>query len=275
MTPIKKTVKSSTQNLSRIFRKWHRKLGVFATFFIIFLSVTGVALNHTEDLALAHQPIKSTWLLDHYGIKSPKKILFYQNHKIQVTNNHVWLNEQLLLESDTEVISVGQVLLKQNRQPIIVIATQQSIVLYDVAGELIDKLGSESGVPEMIKAMSIEGEQVIVATPSGHYQTDSDFFEWQMIQAINLAEDTPKKTVNWIQSEAATAEQIETAKLMHRAQFLTLERIILDSHSGRILGNVGVLFMDFIALLLILLSISGLYLWMKHNKNTRKSSPDK
>ncbi len=259
---MKKTVKPLSQHLNRTFRKWHRKLGVFAAFFIVFLSVTGVALNHTDGLSLAHQPIKSTLLLDHYGISAPQDVHFYQQQAIQVINNSVWYKSKMLLESDDAVVSVGQLLLKHNQQNVFIIATRQSIFLYDLNGELVDMLGSESGVPEMIKAMSINNGQVIVASANGYYQTDSDFFDWQVIQ--------PLIAPNWLQAEEVSEDKIAQAELAYRAQFLTLERIIIDSHSGRILGDFGVYFMDFIALLLIVLSISGLYIWVKYTKNSRK-----
>ena len=167
-----------------------------------------------------------------------------------------------MFESDADIVSVGQLLLKHNQQKVFVIATRQSILLYNLNGELVDKLGTESGVPERIKAMSINAGQVIIDSANGYYQTDSDFFDWQIIQPINTAQ--------WLKSELASDDKVQQAELAYRAQFLTLERIVIDSHSGRILGDMGVLFMDFIALLLILLSISGLYIWVKYSKNTRK-----
>ena len=59
------------------------------------------------------------------------------------------------------------------------------------------------------------------------------------------------------------------ASLAYRAQFLTFERIILDAHSGRLFGTFGVIFMDLVAVLLILLSISGVYMWVRHSRSKR------
>ena len=77
--------------------EWHRKLGIVAAFFLIFLSVSGIALNHTESLVLAKSPIKSTTLLDHYGIFAPKDIRFYDE-------GNIWFDGKLLMESDEKVI---------------------------------------------------------------------------------------------------------------------------------------------------------------------------
>lgn len=40
-----------------------------------------------------------------------------------------------------------------------------------------------------------------------------------------------------------------------------MERVILDLHSGRLLGNYGVYFSDIVALLMVFLAGSGLWLW--------------
>ena len=69
--------------LIRHLREWHRKLGIIAAFFIIFLSLSGVALNHTTALSLDHQPITDKWLLDHYGIAPPSDVRFYQNNTLK------------------------------------------------------------------------------------------------------------------------------------------------------------------------------------------------
>ena len=53
--------KSLHSRLIRHLREWHRKLGIIAAFFIIFLSISGVALNHTTALSLSHQPITNTF----------------------------------------------------------------------------------------------------------------------------------------------------------------------------------------------------------------------
>ena len=61
-------------------------------------------------------------------------------------------------------------------------------------------------------------------------------------------------------------QKIDETKLNYRAQYLTLERIILDAHSGRLFGLFGVLFMDAVA---ILLSLIGIYIWIRHARAKR------
>jgi len=259
-----KSSKSLHNRLIRHLREWHRKLGIIAAFFIIFLSITGVALNHTSTLSLAHKPISNSWLLDHYGIAPPNDIRFYQNNSLQITNNLVWLNGKVLFESSADIISGGVMSANVSSDTLVnvfVIASQDHLYIYNSEGEMLDQLGEESGTPEGIEALSIENNRVIVKTPSGYYQSNSDFFDWQAIY--------PLTEPLWITPQPVSFEKEQQATLAYRSQFLTLERIILDAHSGRLLGLAGVLFMDAVAILLILLSLSGVYIWMRYARSKR------
>lgn len=259
-----KSSKSLHNRLIRHLREWHRKLGIIAAFFIIFLSITGVALNHTTTLSLAHKPISNIWLLDHYGIAPPNDIRFYQQSSLRVTDNLVWLEGKLLLESAADIVSGGVMSAKVSSDTLVdvfVIASQTHLYIYNNQGEMLDQLGVEAGIPEGIEALNIDNDKVIVKTSSGYYQSDSDFFYWQAI--------SPLIEPVWIRAQSISLQQEQQASLAYRSQFLTLERIILDAHSGRILGLLGVLFMDAVAILLILLSLSGVYIWIRYARSKR------
>ncbi len=231
-------------------------------FFIIFLSLSGVALNHTTSLSLAHQPINNTWLLDHYGIAPPSDVRFYQSNTLQVTNNLLWLNDKLLLESNSNIVAATLISLDQNSNSEIVLAvSNEQVYFFNQQGDLIDQLGEELGVPQNINALSVDKSDVVVRTPTGYFQTTTDFFEWTKVTFV--------MEPDWIKSITAPEQTKAKAELLYRSQFLTVERIILDAHSGRILGFFGVLFMDAVAVLLILLSLSGIYIWLRYARAKR------
>lgn len=256
--PKTKKTKSIHARLIRHLRQWHRRLGIIAAFFLIFLSVTGVALNHTTLFSLAHQPISNTWLLSHYGVKPPQDIRYYQNKKWLVTDNLVWLNDKLLFEkdeNDNAIIGIAKL------APYNVVVTSRQLILFTETGELVDKIDGSTGLPTPITAVTVTDDNVIVNTNNGYYQSDSDFFDWQNIQIV-----TPP---TWVSVEQANNTEIQTAKKQYQAQFLNWERVILDAHSGRLFGDLGVLFMDIVALILILLSVSGIYIWLRYRQNKR------
>jgi hypothetical protein len=251
-------LKSTTSwhiSLVRHLREWHRRLGIIAAFFLIFLSLSGIALNHTELLSLGHKKVNNSWLLKHYGIKAPVQLSFYHNNEFIVTDKLVWLNAHLLVEVAAPVIGMGTF------QEFIVVVSEQQLFLFTNQGELIDKLGATSGLPSNISAMSIGTDTITLNTDTGYYQSDSELFNWQTLSSII----EPK----WIRSTSASTEHQRLAISQYKSHFLTWERIIVDTHSGRFFGLVGVLFMDVVAILLILLSVSGIYIWIRYSRAKR------
>lgn len=250
-----KAPKSIRAHIIRHLREWHRRLGIWAAFFLIFLSVTGIALNHTNFLGLAHQPITNTWLLNQYGIKNPVEISGYHQGKLIVTDQYVWLKGQLLTESSQQVIAAEKI------QQFWFILSENQLSLFNNEGELVDQLDKSLGLPEDISHIALLSEQFMVKTPSGYFQADENLTTWQPVSTIIEPQ--------WVTKGELTPDEKEKAKLLYRSQFLTLERIVVDAHSGRIFGDLGVFFMDLAALCLILISVSGIYIWMRYKKSRR------
>ncbi|MFT5351416.1 MAG: hypothetical protein ACI9MF_002239 [Gammaproteobacteria bacterium] len=50
---------------------------------------------------------------------------------------------------------------------------------------------------------------------------------------------------------------------LYRGKGLSLERILLDLHSGRLLGNAGVFIVDLAALFFVFLALSGSWMWLR------------
>ncbi len=60
------------QRIRHFLLRWHRRLGAAAAMFVVWLSVSGIVLNHTETLRLADRPIHNGFMLAHYGITQPQ-----------------------------------------------------------------------------------------------------------------------------------------------------------------------------------------------------------
>jgi hypothetical protein len=251
----KKSTHSISYRIIRHLREWHRKLGIFSALFIIFLSLSGIALNHTTLLSLSEKLITSPILLNHYGLKPPSDIRFYQQKKWLVTEQFVWVGDKLAYESDEPIISISKF------QTYRLLATTKQLVIFTDKGELVDKIDSSSDLPVPIQAMSVSENNILLKTPNGYYQGDSDFFDWQKINTLV----EPK----WITSEVVPESELAVASTQYQSQFLNWERVILDAHSGRIFGDFGVILMDLVAFMLILLSVSGIYMWIKYSKKKR------
>jgi hypothetical protein len=55
----------------------------------------------------------------------------------------------------------------------------------------------------------------------------------------------------------------------YRGSGPSLERFLLDLHSGRIFGSVGILIYDLLALAIAFLALSGLLLWVRGKRNSK------
>ena len=67
----------SRAKLLRSLYIWHRYMGLAAALFVIVLAVTGLALNHTQELGLDSNYVKSGALLNWYGVQAPENITSY------------------------------------------------------------------------------------------------------------------------------------------------------------------------------------------------------
>jgi len=229
--------------------QWHRYVGINAAIFVLLLSITGLMLNHTEALSLDKKNILNNWLLDHYGIVAPDSIQSYSvnNHWISKWDKRLFFNENDLGQHTGNLIGAIKY------RDFLVIALENALLLVTEQGELIEKLSGSEGIPAAMSAIGLTDKQkVAVMAEHGVYTADEDLIIWQADkQAITI----------WADSKNLPDAIYQELLVQYRGKGLTLERIILDLHSGRLFNQGGVYFMDFIAILLIFLACSGLWLW--------------
>ena len=245
-------------SLARFIRRWHARLGLTAALFFIVLVITGVALNHTERLGLAHTAIRSETLNRWYGLPPPLILATYPEAAF-VATPEAWLYQGRKLADGGDTV-VGVVALPD----MLAVATAQSLVLYTRAGERIDTLRG-GALPQLpISALGWTGNALVIKTPSGMFSS-ADGVAWQVSQ---------NAVITW--SRAGQPDARLTAQLSQQlAPSLPLERIVLDLHSGRLLGAYGPYFMDIAAVFLLILSLSGIWIqwrsWRQKRRHPHKS----
>ncbi|WP_069471348.1 PepSY domain-containing protein [Candidatus Marithrix sp. Canyon 246] len=168
--------------------------------------------------------------------------------------NQLYLNKQLIQGNYDKL--AGAVNLPQG---FIAILIEQQILLITAEAEIIEALTATEGLPIGIGLLGLTTDkQLIAQTPSGLYKPDDDFMTWEKVA------DNSK--LQWIkpQSPPSNLEQALIAQVSE--QIIPLERLLLDLHSGRLFGIWGVYVMDLVAILILILAATGLFMWLKRKR---------
>ena len=247
----------SRTKLLRSLYLWHRYIGLSAALFVMVLSATGLALNHTESLHMDSTHIQSELLLDWYGIHAPDDLGSYSADSILITevNERVFRDHEIL--DDVPVPLVGAI----GYRDLIVIASLDQLTLLNREGELIETMGSAAGVPAGMKAIGVTTDDAIaIKAAHGYYLTDENLLEWNETDAVEAT---------WSTLSDTPPELVQALRASYRGNGLPLERVVLDLHSGRLLGDAGVLLVDAAAILFLLLASSGVWLWSRRRASAR------
>lgn len=237
----------------RSLHVWHRTLGLFAGLFVLILAVTGILLNHTEDVGLDSRYVQSAWLLDWYGIAPPAPPVSYAvgGHWVSQVGTRIYYDA-------TEVaVDAGPLLGAVALPEMIVVATQGQLILLTRKGGHIETLEGGQGVPAGIRAIGVSGERPAIRAAQGDYVADADLLEWK---------EQPITEPRWAVASVAPQGITQGLLAMYRGTGLTLERVVLDLHSGRIVGAWGRWIMDIAAGILIFLAATGTWMWLKQRR---------
>lgn len=232
-------------------RFWHRTLGIVSALFVIALVVTGLLLNHTEKLRLDSHYIRTPLLLDLYDINPPgtPKAFAVGAHWISLVGERLYMDAKELPESPTDLMGAVQV------DGNIAIALPARLMLVDPGGQIIEKLGGAEGVPAGMRAIGLSSQgDLVVRGAHGNYRADLDVLEWTGLSSPG---------VSWAEPKRLPADLHDQLIAAYRGTGLPVERVILDLHSGRLLGDWGVYVIDGAALLFLTLAVSGVWMWAR------------
>jgi uncharacterized iron-regulated membrane protein len=135
------------------------------------------------------------------------------------------------------------------------VATTNQLISIMPTGKLIEVLGTLHGIPADISRIgTLPNGQVVLATTDKLFTGTDNLLSWSKTDATDTT---------W-SATAPLPPALKTAIGSHyRGTGLPLERILLDLHSGRILGRIGLWLGDAVAILFILVALSGIWMWSK------------
>lgn len=233
--------------------KWHKRIGILSALFVMLLVITGILLNHTDRLGLQDSFVNNTLILNAYDINPEGEPYGFviNNNWISKVGDRVYFNQQELYET-TEQLN-GVVSMKE----FLAIALDESILLVTTSGEIVERLTGSEGVPHSIQSIGRTIDNgVVIRSAQGDFIADFDNASWQGKEILNA---------DWSTIDIIPDELNQKLLELYRGRGLSLERVMLDLHSGRIFGNWGVILVDVMAILFFLLALSGTWMWFKHN----------
>ncbi len=240
-------MKNARRSPWALLYKFHRYTGLIIAVIVVLLSITGIMLNHTEELKLDERFVESPVILDWYGIEAPKPELAYSidGQWILQTGHQIFLNTDPILKKKDPLIGAAV------NGEFIVAAFPTILVMLSHEGEVIEQI-QKSPIENIASG---ENERIYIKSRDQVFFSDDGLLTWEI---------SDKKNIIWAQPNPLPNGLEQNLKRMARHHILPFERVALDLHSGRFFGRFGVYIIDFTGLLLILLTISGCWIWLRH-----------
>jgi len=216
--------------------RWHRRLALIVALWLAVLAVSGVLINHANDWGLDHKPLPAPmqqWL---YGIESDSEDFCKTAVSLGSDCKHIFARMPLL---------AGDLLLSEN-----------SLFLLDDTGQLIEKLGIGQLGLERLQGAFREGPRIYLRDRHITVLTDTDLLDREILDS-ELAAALDNR--NWLLAGESP-------------NLVSWERLLLDLHAARFLGPLAIVFSDLMAALIILLLLSGLWLYSVKSKANENGS---
>lgn len=256
MSPYKK--KQKEKRRKNLFRKWHRRIGFTAALFLVNLAITGILLNHSDDLELHKQYIESDWLVNLYGIKAPEQAICIKEASITKKTcqlgDIIFLDNTILIENSSPLVGLVEL------DELYYLATEQKIFIYTMGFELVEILDKETKLPSPIASISLsDSEQyktqsIVILSDQKRWRLDQDELIWGKTETL------VKQTSSLLVIQDGTFMELKNIYLDNQ---ITQLKFIQDLHSGRVVSLPGKILTDLVGIIILLLAISGFIAWQK------------
>lgn len=230
---------------NKVLIRWHRRLGLLVTFLVALLCFSGVLLQHTESLKLDRIYLTSSWLLNWYNYPEPQvELAQLQHHQVAQVDGQLLLNSKVVASSHGKLWGAAQT------DEFILIASGELLYWLTTDGETVDVLPIPAQPSP--NALTHTGSQFQLLTSQGWLLADPELSDWA---PTNTPAQRPVSIVT------ADFRQLELPAGL--AVGISFERLLLDLHSGRLFGVIGVFLMDLASICLLLLAFSGCWMWLR------------
>lgn len=205
--------------------RWHRRLALFIAAWLVVLAASGMVINHAHDFGLDRSPLPGFLQRLVYGIEAPGESPCSPEEARAVDCNGIFARLSL---------PAGSLLLSRD-----------ALFLLDDSGRLIEKLIAGQLGLGRLQAGLLDGPRIYLRDDQHTVQTDADLMEADVLGP-----------------EAAGALDGRDWQVhVGSADTVSWERLLLDLHAARFLGPVARWFNDLMGVLILVLALSGIWLF--------------
>ena len=215
---------------------------------LLYLLFTGIPLQFTDELALGQRHVRASAILDWYGLQAPPEVL--GNRDVAYIGGQLYWHEQRL-GSVAGGVEFSGYLGSTRHTNLIVGASAKRLWLFPEAN------------PADFESIPLPGRASAIGTSAGRVYLLVDN-ELKRVDAefLNI-EGAPAAKVEWLRPVALQPVAAQRYRVLYRHTLLTTERLLQDLHSGRLFGTIGIWVVNLSVVLLIVLSITGLWIWWR------------
>ncbi len=226
----------------------HRSAGITAGGVLLYLLFTGIPLQFTDELALGQRHVSAPAILDWYGLQAPVEVI--GNGDVAYIGGQLYWHEQRLGSIDGGLEFNGYLGSTRHATRIIG-ASARRLWRFPVAQ------------PADFESIPLPGRASAIGTSEGriYLLVDNEFkrvdAEFLNIEAVSAT------AVDWLRPVTLPPAAAQRYRERYRHYLLTAERLLQDLHSGRLFGQIGIWTVNVSTVLLIVLSITGLWIWWR------------
>lgn len=227
--------------------RWHRRVGVALSLIVVWICLSGLLLNHIHAWGIADKLIAQPWLAAQYNVVEPRYYrIDEQRWLVQQASGEIVFDKSSVGQCDTPLLGIAKT------DHIYAIACANSLFLTLADGGLLEHIAPAQGLPKHLAGVGQIGNKIALQSAQQWYVFDDEAFEFSATtDTVSVqAPDQPPATVQQYYSGLAQLPQI------------SIERLLLDLHTGAFWGESKTLVSDIAAILLILIAVGGVWVWL-------------
>lgn len=238
------------------FQAGHRWMGLAAAILVVFAAITGIALNHTHELGLDRAYVQTDWILDRYGIAAPAhaESLPLGDRRLTRLGDRLYLDRREILRDLETWTGAGRI------EGMIAVATAARVHLFTPEGRPVESVAAPEPARPVAHMDVAEGRIRLRGENGRAMSSDAGMLKWRSGDAGpgRSGFEPPPQALH------------DELKRHYRGHTLDWERVLLDAHSGRILGGGGVWLADALAVVLVLLGVTGIVVWWQRRQQQKE-----